>query len=247
MQDNYEASIHVQAEVPWVENTNNPCTRRFDETDPCFVQWASNGTGPYSVGGGSFFLTWRSSVSWDNDADLFFLSVAGVGDSGFYPGFSQRTPAPNMWASSIVKMQTSNPTGTVTLRSKDPRQAPEINFNFFKEGSEADLQALAEGVELLRRVYDDAGVPYKMLAPNPEVELKQAIMDEAFSHHATSSCRMGPAGDKDYCVDSKFRVNGVKNLRVVDASVFPRVPGAMPNGPTFTISRKAFKAILEDR
>jgi choline dehydrogenase len=80
-----------------------------------------------------------------------------------------------------------------------------------------------------------------------EVELKQAIMDEAFSHHATSSCRMGPAGDKDYCVDSKFRVNGVKNLRVVDASVFPRVPGAMPNGPTFTISRKAFKAILEDR
>jgi choline dehydrogenase len=247
MQDNYEASVHVQAEVPWVENTNNPCTRRFDETDPCFVQWASNGTGPYSVGGGSFFLTWRSSVSWDNDADLFFLSVAGVSDTGFYPGFSQRTPAPDMWVSSIVKMQTSNPTGTVALRSKDPRQAPEINFNFFKEGSEADLQSLAEGVELLRRVYDDAGVPYKMLAPNPEVELKQAIMDEAFSHHATSSCRMGPAGDKDYCVDSKFRVNGVKNLRVVDASVFPRVPGAMPNGPTFTISRKAFKAILEDR
>jgi choline dehydrogenase len=225
---------------------NTSCTRTFNGSDPCFVEWESNGTGPYSVGGGSFFLTWRSSVSWDDDADLFFLSVAGGSDTGFYPGFSRRTPAPYMWVSSIVKMQTANPTGTVILRSKDPRQAPEINFNFFKDGSEVDLQSLAEGVEFLRRVYDDAGVPYKILAPNPEVEMKQAIMDEAFSHHATSSCRMGPSGDKDYCVDSKFRVNGVKNLRVVDASVFPRVPGAMPNGPTFTISRKAFKTILED-
>jgi choline dehydrogenase len=47
-------------------------------------------------------------------------------------------------------------------------------------------------------------------------------------------------------VDSKFRVNGVDGLRVVDASVFPRLPGAMPNGPTFTISRKAFEKIVED-
>ena len=64
-------------------------------------------------------------------------------------------------------------------------------------------------------------------------------------HHASSSCRMGPVGDRSSCVDSKFRVHGVDNLRVVDASVFPRVPGAMPNGPTFTISRKAYEVILE--
>jgi choline dehydrogenase len=96
------------------------------------------------------------------------------------------------------------------------------------------------------RVYKETGVNFTVIAPNPEVDLKQALMDEAFSHHPTSSCRMGPAGSKAYCVDSKFRVNGVDNLRVVDASIFPRVPGAMPNGPTFTISRKAFETIVED-
>lgn len=246
MQDNYESPVHIRAEAPWMNNTNTSCTRTFEDSDPCFVEWKSLGTGPYSLSGGTFFLTWRSSLSWDNDADLFFLSAAGWGDSGFYPGFSQRIPMPNMWGTSIVKMQTANPAGTVTLRSKDPREAPEINFNFFSEQSELDLQALAEGVELLLDVYDNAGLPYTVVAPNPGIEMKQAIMDEAFSHHATSTCRMGPAGDKEYCVDSKFRVNGVDNLRVVDASVFPRVPGAMPNGPTFTLSRKAFKTILDD-
>lgn len=246
MQDNYESPVHIRAETPWMNSANTSCTRTFNEFDSCFVEWKSHGTGPYSLSGGTFFLTWRTSMSWDNDADLFFLSAAGWGDSGFYPGFSQRTPSPNMWGTSIVKMQTANPAGTVSLRSKDPREAPEINFNFFANQSEVDLQALAEGVELMLSVYDNSKLPYTVIAPNPDIEMKQAIMDEAFSHHATSTCRMGPAGDKDYCVDSKFRVNGVDNLRVVDASVFPRVPGAMPNGPTFTLSQKAFRTILED-
>jgi choline dehydrogenase len=246
MQDNYETPIHVQAEVPWQEAAILPCTRTFNGSDPCFVQWETNGTGPYSLSLGTFMLSWRSSVSWDKDADLFFLSAAGWGESGFYPGFSSRQPAPEMWGTSIVKMQTANPSGTIRLRSTDPREAPEINFNFFAENTETDLQALAEGVNLMMRAYDDVGLPYTVVAPNPAVELHQALMDEAFSHHASSSCRMGPAGDSKSCVDSKFRVNGVDSLRVVDASVFPRVPGAMPNGPTFTISRKAYKTILED-
>ncbi|KAF2625035.1 GMC oxidoreductase [Macroventuria anomochaeta] len=246
MQDNYETPIHVQSEVPWQETANVSCTRTFNASDPCFVQWETNGTGPYSLSGGTFFLTWRSSVSWDDDADLFFLSAAGWGDSGFYPGFSRRQPVPEMWGTSIVRMQTANPSGSIHLRSRDPRQAPEINFNFFAENSETDLQALAEGVSLLMRAYDDTGLPYTVVSPNPAVEMHQALMDEAFSHHASSSCRMGPAGDRSSCVDSKFRVIGVDNLRVVDASVFPRVPGAMPNGPTFTISRKAYEVILED-
>ncbi|KAH7091519.1 hypothetical protein FB567DRAFT_577381 [Paraphoma chrysanthemicola] len=246
MQDNYETPIHVRAEEPWQEVANTSCTRTFNTSDPCFVQWETNGTGPYSLSGGTFFLTWRTSVSWDNDADLFFLSAAGWGDSGFYPGFSRRQPVPEMWGTSIVRMQTANPSGTIRLRSRDPRQAPEINFNFFAENADADLQALAEGVDLIMRSYDNVGVPYTVVSPNPDVETNQALMDEAFSHHATSSCRMGPPGDRNSCVDSTFRVNGVDSLRVVDASVFPRVPGAMPNGPTFTISRKAYEAILED-
>ena len=121
MQDNYETPVHVRADVPWQEAANVSCTRTFNESDPCFVTWNKNGSGPYSLSSGTFFLAWRSSVSWDDDADLFFLSAAGWGDSGFYPGFSRRQPIPEMWGTSIVKMQTANPSGTVRLQSKDPR------------------------------------------------------------------------------------------------------------------------------
>jgi choline dehydrogenase len=246
MQDNYESPIHVRADVPWVQPANTSCTMTFNQSDPCFVQWETAGSGPYSLSGGTLFSTYRSSASWDNDTDILVLSAAGFGEVGFYPGFSRRVPMPHSWSTSLVKMQTANPSGTIKLRSKDPRQAPEINFNFFAENADTDLQALADGVDLMLRVYKETGVNFTVIAPNPEVDLKQALMDEAFSHHPTSSCRMGPAGSKAHCVDSKFRVNGVDNLRVVDASIFPRVPGAMPNGPTFTISRKAFETILED-
>ena len=198
---------------------------------------ADNGTGPYGGYGGGFFLTWQSSGSWDEDGDLFFLSQAGVNATGFYPGYSDRSPAPNYWTTSIVKMQTSNAAGTVRLRSTDPRQAPEINFTYFSIGhAEEDLQVLADGCILLMSAYDAVGTPYERIEPDPSVDMRQAIVDQAFSHHAASSCRMGPAGRRNYCVDSKFRVNGVDNLRVVDASVLPWLPGAMPNGPIFTIS-----------
>ncbi|GJC87190.1 oxygen-dependent choline dehydrogenase [Colletotrichum liriopes] len=247
MQDNYEVPTHVRAEEPWLEAINFPCTLRFDESDPCFVLWQTNRTGPYAERGGTFTMTWRSSFSWNNDTDLFFLSTAGFGGlAGFYPGYSNRTVMPHDWNTPIVKMQTSNAAGTVTLRSTDPRQAPDINLNYFSQRAEEDLQSLIEGIELMLSVYDEVGIPYRVLTPDPAIDMKQSIMDVAFSHHATSSCRMGPAGHKDYCVDSKFRVNGVDKLRVVDASVLPRTPGAMPNGPTFTISRKAYETILED-
>ena len=224
----------------------SPCTNTFDENDPCFVQWQETQDGPYTSPLGFTAIT-RTSVSFDNDADILYLTVPGFGGmGGFYPGFSERTPSPTSWGFPIVKMQTGNTAGTVKLRSTDPREAPAINFNFFTENSDTDFQAISEAMDLLRNAFDGTGIPYEVVYPDPSIDLRQGIMDMAFSHHATSTCRMGPAGDRNYCVDSKFRVNGVDNLRVVDASVFPRSPGGMPNGPTFTISRKAFEVIMED-
>ncbi|KAI9150571.1 Oxygen-dependent choline dehydrogenase 4 [Paramyrothecium foliicola] len=247
MQDNYEVPVRVVADEPWVDTVAFPCNLHFNESDPCFIQWQNNQTGPYAQRGGTYNMVWRSSVSWDKDADLMWLSTAGYGGlSGFYPGYSRRELNPYEWNSQIVKMQTGNAAGTVTLRSTDPREAPEINFNYFAEQTEHDLQAFVDGIELTLSVYDEVGIPYRLIYPDPSIDMRQSIKDTAFSHHATSSCRMGPKGHKDYCVDSKFRVNGVDSLRVVDASVLPRVPGGMPNAPTFTISRKAFEAILKD-
>jgi choline dehydrogenase len=57
---------------------------------------------------------------------------------------------------------------------------------------------------------------------------------------------MGPKDDKMAVVDSKFRVYGTKNLRVVDASVFPYIPGFFIVSAVYMISEKASDVILED-
>ncbi|KAF6840989.1 gmc oxidoreductase [Colletotrichum musicola] len=252
MQDNYEGGVIVQASVPWENNpfVINNCTFQLDAEDPCLREWQISHTGPYGETGASAGLLFRSSVSENADADLFFFGAGGGSFRGYYPGFSSDSAAdPASWYWSVVKMQTGNAAGTVTLRSADPRAAPEIRFRYFEEQGERDLQALREGVELAMRVFNATGPPYApftVIEPHAGVETGQAIMDEAFSHHVTSTCRMGPAGDREYCVDSKFRVNGVEGLRVVDASVFPRTPGGFPVAPTFIVSQKAFKNIVDD-
>ncbi|CAI6339915.1 unnamed protein product [Periconia digitata] len=248
MQDNYESGVHIRAEEPWIvphpPTPSSPnCTRTYDDSDPCFVLWERNATGPYTqqIGAG---YTGRSSVSWDADGDLVFLCQPGRQSTGFFPGYSNGTQNPFFFSTAVIKMQTANPAGTVKLQSKDPRIAPAINFNFFEHNAETDLQALSESVDMLLRSFDGTGVPYEVREPKPGMPVEQSIMDEAFSHHATSSCRMGADNATDTCVDSKFRVKGTKGLRIVDASVWPRVPGAYSNLPTFTMSMKAIDVIF---
>lgn len=207
------------------------------------------GQGPYSEGGAALNMLFRSSVSNSNEADIFFFGNAAVEFRGFYPGYSMDRGGPHYFSWSMVKMQVGNAVGTITLRSKDPRDMPIINFNYFEQQADQDLQALEEGyefaMELFGAIEEDHG-PFETLEPNPATTVRQSIMDHTFGHHVTSSCRMGPKDHPEYCVDSKFKVNGVDGLRVVDASVFPHTPGAFTVGPTFIISQKAFETIQEE-
>ncbi|KAJ4258080.1 hypothetical protein NW762_008220 [Fusarium torreyae] len=248
LQDNYEGGVTVEAAIPWENNAFENCTFTLQANDSCYREWNESHTGAYGEGAAPLSLLYRSSVSETNDTDLFMFGAAGAVFRGYFPGYSTWQAPPTSWFWSIVKMQTGNQAGTITLRSNDPREAPEINFNYFAEKGDRDLQAIQEGVEHTLRIFNATGEPYApftVIEPIPEVDIKQGIMDDAFSHHATSSCRMGPAGNKDYCVDPEFKVNGVDGLRVVDASIFPRTPGGFPAAPTFVISQKAFGVILE--
>ncbi|KAK7421136.1 hypothetical protein QQZ08_010066 [Neonectria magnoliae] len=250
LQDNYEGGVTVDASVIWENNPFSSCGFTFQPNDTCFQEWNTSHVGPYGEGAAPLGLLYRSSVSETEHSDLFLFGAAGTVFRGYFPGFSTDTGAPTSWFWSVVKMQTGNQAGTVTLRSADPRQAPEINFNFFAEQGDRDLQAIQEAVEHTLRIFNATGEPYApftVVEPHPEIDMKQAIKDEAFSHHASSTCRMGPAGDKNYCVDSEFKVNGVEGLRVVDASVFPRSPGGFPAAPTFMISQKAFELIVKSK
>jgi choline dehydrogenase len=80
--------------------------------------------------------------------------------------------------------------------------------------------------------------PFTLFDSEEPFNSTQFFKDRSFGHHASGTCRMGPLKDRSACVDSNFRVQGVEGLRVVDASVFPRTPGAWPTVPTYMMGLK---------
>ena len=83
--------------------------------------------------------------------------------------------------------------------------------------------------------------------PGPEVTgsaLKDFIKNEAWGHHASCTAPIGADDDPMAVLDSDFRVRGVDSLRVVDASVFPKIPGTYIALPIYIISEKAPDVII---
>jgi choline dehydrogenase len=72
------------------------------------------------------------------------------------------------------------------------------------------------------------------------------VKDNAWGHHASCSNPMGRRDDPRAVVDSSFHVIGTRNLRIVDASIFPRIPGFFLVTPVYMIAEKASEAILAD-
>ncbi|KAK7229417.1 hypothetical protein V2G26_001587 [Clonostachys chloroleuca] len=243
LQDNYEATVIGDAAIDWDSYSEN-CTFEFGASDPCYQEWLLSGTGPYGEAAAPLSLVYRSSVSKNKHPDLWLYGAPGAAVTGFYPGFSRpaASPASFSWALAQMPGPGSDARGSVTLRSSNPRDTPVIDFNYFVgDAGERDLQALVEAGELALNLFSQTSetwAPITVVSPGPGEDLRQSLKDEAFGHHATGSCRMGPKGDRDACIDSQFRVRGVEGLRVADASVFPRAPGAWPTMPTYMIGLK---------
>ena len=147
----------------------------------------------------------------------------------------------------MLKAHTANRAGCVRLRSADPRDTPLIDFNYFDaadDPSGADLRAVVEGIRFARAAaapLRDAGLMAEEICPGADVEsgaaLADYVRDTAWGHHASCSCAIGTVLDAD------FAVRGVNNLRVVDASVFPRIPGFFIASAIYMIAEKAADVI----
>jgi choline dehydrogenase len=188
------------------------------------------------------------------DPDLFVFGLPGF-FKGYYPGYSvDLLNKRNRFTWAVLKGHTENRGGRVNLRSADPREPPDITFHYFEEGTDtagADLEAMVEGVLFARDIMSRAGRRVKAeIVPGPAVrtrdEIKTFIRNEAWGHHASCSNRMGPRSDAFAVVDSRFRVHGVRGLRVVDASVFPRIPGFFIVTAIYMISEKATDVLSHD-
>ena len=157
------------------------------------------------------------------------------------------------WA--VLKGHTRNRAGTVTLRSADARDMPAVNFRYFEEGDDTrggDLQAVVQAIQFVRRMTAPliaSGLIVAELDPGPKVstaeELADYVRNTAWGHHASCSCPIG-AADNGGVLDSAFRVHGTRQLRVVDASVFPRIPGFFVASAIYMVAEKAAETILRD-
>ena len=74
-------------------------------------------------------------------------------------------------------------------------------------------------------------------------QLRQFVKDNAWGHHASCTCAIGTR-ENHGVVNSNFEVYGTKNLRIVDASVFPKIPGFFIVSSVYMIAEKASEVIL---
>jgi choline dehydrogenase len=140
--------------------------------------------------------------------------------------------------------------GETSLRSANALEPPAIRANYLS--TEADMRVIVHGVRLSRQLaHSKAFAAYTgdELHPGAHVksdaEISQFIRNEAETlYHPVGTCKMG--SDSMSVVDARLRVRGIERLRVVDASVMPRIIAGNTNAPTIMIAEKAAYMIRQD-
>lgn len=217
--------------------------------DDLYTQWRDDADGPYTTNGSLAAIVARSGVAGPaSDLVVFALPIDF---RGYYPGYAKDAVREHNRLSIVVlKAHTSNRAGTVRLRSTDPRDVPEIDFRYFEEGSgdaEADLRGVVDGIAIARSIMSRVPGVRRELVPGDDVadeaRLATFVREQSWGHHACGTARIGPADDPLAVVDGDFRVHGIDRLRVVDASVFPDIPGLFIASAVYLISEKAADVI----
>lgn len=148
--------------------------------------------------------------------------------------------------------------GRVWLKDANPFHHPLIDPNYFAD--ETDLDVAVAGVRIVQKmVKTDAmqRLGTRILeTPIPgcvqhkfdsDAYWKCLTRQVSFTiYHLSGTCKMGPKQDPTAVVDPRLRVHGIKNLRVIDASIMPEIPAAHTNAPTIMIGEKGADMIKED-
>jgi choline dehydrogenase len=248
LQDRYEVSVVSQMDFPEWEIFKGAT---FQSGDAAYVKWQTRGGGLYATNGSVLTVFTRSTLAGALP-DLFCMALVARFD-GYKPGYSASLGTDKNYLTWVIlKAHTQNTAGEISLKSADPLEPPVISFNQFADGGEHDMQAVVEGVRFVRQLNAQVragGAANREVLPGIEVksdaELQEFVRRNAWGHHACGTCAIGPA-EGGGVLGSDFRVHHTVGLRVVDASVFPRIPGFFIASAVYLIAEKAADAILAD-
>ena len=202
------------------------------------AQWLLQQSGPLTVGAGQVggAMTTRYAANNRPDLQLFVmpLSVDKPGKplhkySGFTTAVWQCHPASR---------------GRIDITSADPLADPKIQPNYLN--AELDQKVMVEGIRIVREIarqpafrdlWNDEVIPGGEVKDDDDTALLDAVRRYASTvYHYVGTCRMG--SDPKAVVDPQLRVQGVEGLRVIDASVMPKITSANTNAPTLMIGEK---------
>jgi choline dehydrogenase len=138
-----------------------------------------------------------------------------------------------------------------SVKRTSPDGAPEIDLGLLE--APADQDRMLKGIKLARQILSNEPLARHGLTeviPGAEAQSDEALMDHIRTHtrtvyHPVGTCAMGIGPDA--VVDPKLKVRGLEGLRVVDASIMPKIVSGNTNAPTIMIAEKAADLIAASR
>jgi len=203
------------------------------------LKWAATRRGILSLSPTLVYCFWHSGETAESsDLQLTFTPASYMeGEQG------KLENQPGMSVASWQQRPESQ--GHVRLQSADPFAPPLIQTNYLT--AEHDRRVVVAGMKLARRLLaSEPLAPYYAYEdyPGPDVQsddefLAAATQRGQTTFHPGCTCHMGPSTDPLAVVDDRLRVHGLEALRVVDASIMPRMISANLNASTLMIADKA--------
>jgi choline dehydrogenase len=214
-----------------------------DATHPKYAgQWVATRRGKLSSTLAEAAIHWRSDGGLPApDFQILFAPVY------FWEHGFRKTGAPAMTIGMAYVGPSSR--GSVRLRSADPTDHPRILNNMLSRDEE--VEAFVRAIELVREL---AATPPLARLLGEELNPSGAIAERdslvawlratcEHEYHPTCTCRIGPPGEG--AVDPELRVHGIEGLRVIDASVMPRVVSGNTHAPTVMIAERGAEFVGE--
>jgi len=246
LQDHAQVRVAFKTRVPTLNNTLGPMTGQIWAG----IQYLLAKRGPLTLSinqGGAFI---RSRPGLDRpDSQLYILPLSFATN----PGNDKVGLKPDPFGGMIMTASPCRPEsrGSLRIRSLDPMKAPMIYPNYLS--TEDDMRVMVDSLNVLLRLTQTAPLAQLLesrIRPEGPLDTDEQLAEHAranckTTYHPCGTCTMG-RDPSTSVVDPQLRVHGLQALRVIDASIMPRIISGNTNAPTTMIAEKGADLVLAE-